>query len=434
MRAGTIVRSAVVGMFLCIVARGAINVPGDGSDGVLDCGVLAGNPDFNCFLSCTPNTRCTFTIDLGRALIGAWDLPIPSGSEGRGVYDKDKWAVVFKYTSVNIPNYVTVLFKNHPSGAPVVWLVQGAVILPNDSTISLDGENGVGGSLTYAQPGPGGFAGGRRYSSNESHGSGGLGPGGGAYSEVFTGAAPGSYGTQGNSDSNIPRSDTYGNAQILPLIGGSGGSGFNQNAGVSGGGAGGGAILIASRTTIRVNGQLRANGGSASHVGGSGGAIRLIADRVEGAGTLRAVGPDPSRVAGEGRTRIEANINAMVDGGDPLHTIGLPGNPPVIWPPNDAPTLSLRTIGGANIPADPRPGVSLPADVTIVHQDAAKLFIDATNMPITSTVEVHVVPTSGESQKYLATLVSGNNAASVWCAILELRNGVSAVQVRAILP
>ena len=63
----------------------------------------------------------TTTIDLSQAVTGTWDQP----GNGKGVYDPEKWAVVFKYNSVNFvqPGRSVVAFKPHPSGAPVVWIV-----------------------------------------------------------------------------------------------------------------------------------------------------------------------------------------------------------------------------------------------------------------------------------------------------------------------
>jgi hypothetical protein len=53
------------------------------------------------------------------------------------VYDADKWAVVFKYTSVNILGGKKLTFKNHATRAPVVWLVSGNVTI--SGTVDLSG-------------------------------------------------------------------------------------------------------------------------------------------------------------------------------------------------------------------------------------------------------------------------------------------------------
>ena len=55
--------------------------------------------------------------------IGAWQVDrwqedesasAEDPGDGRGIYDPEKWAVVFKYTTVSIPLNVTVNFANHP--------------------------------------------------------------------------------------------------------------------------------------------------------------------------------------------------------------------------------------------------------------------------------------------------------------------------------
>jgi hypothetical protein len=55
----------------------------------------------------------------------------------------------------------------------------------------------------------------------------------------------------------------YGNASVLPLIGGSGAGGVfhDYNDILRSGGAGGGAILIAAKGTITINGVVSAQGG-----------------------------------------------------------------------------------------------------------------------------------------------------------------------------
>ena len=65
-------------------------------------------------------------VDLSLAIPG--DALMTPGT-GDGVYDVTRWAVVFKYASIDIPDGVTVTFTNHPSRAPVVWLVDGDVII-----------------------------------------------------------------------------------------------------------------------------------------------------------------------------------------------------------------------------------------------------------------------------------------------------------------
>ena len=65
------------------------------------------------------NPMSSLTIDLAQAGSGP----------GTGTYDAANWAVVFNYTTIDIPEGVGVYFNNHPSGAPVVWLASGDVTI-----------------------------------------------------------------------------------------------------------------------------------------------------------------------------------------------------------------------------------------------------------------------------------------------------------------
>lgn len=109
--------SAALGLSLYVQTVPAqLIIPSDGSDGSL---------------IITSNT----VIDLSLATTGSWDMN-NSAHAGQGVYDPNKWAIVFKFQSISVPihtneqgtvvgHYVT--FKNHPSHAPVVWLVHEQV-------------------------------------------------------------------------------------------------------------------------------------------------------------------------------------------------------------------------------------------------------------------------------------------------------------------
>jgi plastocyanin len=110
---------AVLLLLPCWPVTAQLVIPSDGSDGVF-----------------APTTD--IVISLAEAVDGTWNVN-NSANAGKGVYDADKWAVVFKYSSVNIPAGVTVRFLNHRSRAPVVWLVQG--------NVTIDG-------VLYHPPGP----------------------------------------------------------------------------------------------------------------------------------------------------------------------------------------------------------------------------------------------------------------------------------------
>ncbi len=396
---------ALLAAALCwavVAGYGQITIPGaDGSDGVF-------NP-----------TDPNYVVDLAAAPTGEWNGT--NQSPGNGVYDPNNWAVVFRYSSVNIPAGVTVTFLNHPSRAPVVWLVSGSVTI--GGSVNLDGKYTTQTSVGFLlEPGPGGFRGGTAYLGVSYQVGGGFGPGGGLVT-WFNGAGAGSYGTTGTYGG-----PTYGNPRVLPLIGGSGSGGYAQYAGAGGGGA----ILIAASTTITINGAIYARGFHYGGYSGAGGGIRLIADNVTGTtGILRATGSN----GGHGRIRIEANAETLSDPGAPAYTVGYPGATATIWPPADAPTVQPLTLGAGSVPSDPRGSFDFPfADVTVADPNAQTLVIEARNVPLNWIVKVRVVPRVGQDFTVNATYVSGDVTLSTWNASLTLPNGFAAIYVRAYAP
>lgn len=365
-------------LVVCSQCAGAINVPSDGSDGEF-------SPTAN------------IVIDLSQAPTGAWDQP----GDGRGVYDPQKWAVVFKYSAVNVPSGVTVSFKNHPSYAPVVWLVQGDTTI--GGTVSVEGRSGANYQSTLSQPGPGGFRG--AWSGNRP----GLGPGGGSSSGT------GSY--------------SYGNPGVMPLIGGSGSGSYSSTAG----GAGGGVILVASGGVFTLSGTIGADGGDTGSWSqkGSGGGIRIIADVFNGSGNMYARGASSSYA---GRIRVEANTTEFLWRSDPVFAFARPGADAVIWPGADAPKVKLISLGGQAIPDEPR--ADLTWQNTDLYFDAPgtqALIIQADNVPLNWKVKARVAPmSSGSSATWAnAVFVSGDATNSTWSANISMPDRYSIIQVRA---
>lgn len=416
-------------------AGAQLDVGSDGSDGAF-------------------NPTSSVTINLALAADASWDTPSPVA--GKGVYDVDQWAIVFKYSSVNIPAGVTVNFTNHPSGAPVVWLVSGSVMV--SGTLTLNGSNGHGNSAlrVLSTPGPGGFRGGIG-AGTASGPSGGMGPGGATPSSISSSStgsmgAGGSYATLGTNagcTSTAVAGPTYGNGASLPLIGGSGGSGHN-NASNMGGGAGGGAILIAANSsiTIALGGTIRANGGDAVNGNccggicggsvwggsGSGGAVRLIADHITNQGQLQArKGAGTGRPGGNGRIRAEANSFSLVDLGDPLLVSDLPGP---IFPPVGAPKLQATLLGSQTVPLDPAAIINDPfnSDVLLSSSGSVMLQIDAENVPVGTTVSVRIAAVPGVVSTVTSTPLAGTFAASTATATVTMPAGYSIVQLRASFP
>ncbi len=406
----------------------------------------------------------SITIDLSQAIDAAWD----ENSLGSGVFDAEQWAVVFKYTEVNIPNGVTIDFLNHETGAPVVWLVEGDVTI--DGSITLNGARGHdGGTPTYATPGPGGFRGGRG-SASASSGSAGFGPGG---ADVATNGSPkgsgGGYGSAGGvasvapgqTGSNKPGGLSYGNPRIIPLIGGSGGAGTEAG---SGGGAGGGAILIATGDSVLLNGEIQSNGGGAQvgggdrGGGGSGGSIRIVCEGISGSssGRLMANGGlgtpgffGPSSNGGVGRIRVEANSINLIDQGNPPFRRGRPGEVANLWPNQDGGDwiISNMTLAGESIPVDASGEIlnDSMADVILsaqTHGDPPyPLVIAAKNLPdATEEIDmtVKVVRAIGEDIggsdedpiQLVRTQPNDSSGMSIWEAELDLPEDFSAIQVQ----
>lgn len=373
------------------------------------------------------------TIDLSQSATRAWDAA--PEARGSGVYDPEKWAIVFKYSSVDIGPNATVTFNNHGSRAPVVWLVDGDVTI--HGTVSLNGQDGDNDDSVFrlAEPGPGGFRGGDRYISEAEPGSAGFGPGG---TFTYRGASPfpreyPSYGTVGVSVQRNP-APAYGNTRIVPLVGGSGGGSYLLARG-PGASAGGGAILIIARGRITLDGYISANGGYGD-LYGSGGAIRLVATILSGGGRLSAEGLAGS---GEGRIRLEADdfqgrFTSMV----PITQAVRPDSPVMIWPPADAPTARVVSVSGVAAPNDPRsslgPPSNLPADVTLENgPGSGEILIETDNLPRTATVMLRLSPRYGEAQEVRAEFLEDTTVPNRfrWRVQKPLNLGYVALQVRA---
>ncbi|HOB99623.1 MAG TPA: hypothetical protein PKM43_12845 [Verrucomicrobiota bacterium] len=403
-------------------ALAAINIPSNGSDGAL---------------VVTENT----VIDLSLASTNRWDAD-NSARPGTGTYDADKWAVVFHYTSVSIEAGATVTFINHPSGAPVVWLVQSNVTI--NGTVCLDGEDGR--IAPYlSKPGPGGSRGGAAsFGAGAGYGD-GFGVGGGGTAGANTTPSGGSYGSNGVG----PRTGgQYGNASNMPLIGGSGGSGRHGHPD-DGGGAGGGAILIACSSVLSIGGAVTANGGSHNYwaSGGSGGAIRLVCETLSGAGDVLAQGGKNGNqgIGGNGRIRIERVTNTTNDDSfavapDPSVVELGDGDTPLIWLPTNGPTVQIVKIGGNDAPADPRAGFgAIGADVTLPQVTSTTVVIETRYVEAESAVTVRATPRSnGNYTEVPATgapeVISENEPVLRWTVNVPVQDGYSAIQVKVVRP
>lgn len=383
-------------------AAADLTIPSDGSDGALNI---------------TEDT----VIDLSKAVTGTWDQN-NTANAGKGVYDPEKWAIVFKYTSVNIAGQTTgtpsvlvgknVTFINHPSHAPVVWLVQGNVFI--NGLLSLRGKDnpsGVVSALQPAEPGPGGFRGGATGPTGSGNG---YGPG------AALGEGYGSY------------ASAYGNPQIIPLIGGSG-SYHGRDA--AGGGAGGGAILIAAQQIV-INGMIDVSGGIANSwapTRASGGAIRLVAESVTGTGPQ---GLAQNLIAiPDGRIRIEGSLSSNLL--TVPETIGVPpANPPIIWPAANAPKARVLSVDNTppKDPLDPRAPLIAAADIAIQNNAPVNILIETRDFPIEGVVQLAVIPKFSPRSWLTATRISGDINLATWRVTTGLPQGFVTLQARATQP
>ena len=335
---------------------------------------------------------------------------------------------VFNFTTISIPAGITVSFATR-SGArqpPISMLATGNVVLAGRIDVS-GGNGGGGGNGTQlfgngGVAGPGGYDGGAG-SNGLQGGSGGagLGPGGGlpGSATAFPGHAGHLIAAAGASGGHA-----YGDARLVPLIGGSGGGGgasqfFGSTGG--GGGGGGGALLIAASGTMTLSGSITATGGgggsSAGPTGGSGsgGAVRLVASTLVGNASIDVNG-GPG--ASPGRIRIEAFTNSATVSG------GTPGGVSVGTP--DAIMLSvvglrIGAIAGVRVPVTPAgsyvtPDVILPAGTT----GPVTVALEASQIPLGTTIEVTATPLSGTPVVAISTPLVGTLAAATATATLAI--------------
>jgi len=377
-------------------------------------------------------------IDLSQAVTSNWDAN-NSANVGKGIYDSNKWAVVFKYSSVTIQGGATVTFKNHASRAPVVWLVQGDVTV--NGMVSLDGA-GPAIAPYLPEPGPGAFRGGSGPYAQET--AAGFGPGGGAPAtdHNYSSGAGGSYGSLGQFGSS-----TYGNPSLIPLVGGSGGGGSGFTGGKAGG-AGGGAMLIACAGQLSVPGTIRANGGNAQAVAfaasGSGGGIRLVAETLDGAGVVEAIGGGfnyQSLAGGNGRVRIErvTNASSLQITPDPSVVTLAAGTTPQIWLPTNGPTVRVVSIEGNAAPSDPRAEFgAIGADIVLPQVTNVTVVVETTVAEDASTVTVRATPRSNgnfsERVASLTEVVSEDPKVIRWTANVPVSDGYAAIQVKVVRP
>lgn len=355
---------------------------------------------------------------------------------------------IFNFTTINIPSGITVVLSGRVLHGPVFWLTTGDVYI--NGVINLSGENGAVQSFNLdqsarAQPGAGGFSGGS----------------GGKCDPASTSpqplALPGD-GPQGGAAGTCPQSSAsagaggfQANDSLIPLVGGSGGGGWTAigPAGATldsvqygaGGGAGGGALLIASPTQIYLNGGIFANGGQGQYSSdtsgtgasgsGAGGAIRLVAPVISGSGVAEALGAVVySRNSGaNGFIRLDTLNDATAHnfGGTPF-AVGSTLNvfPPTIHPPS----ITVVSVDTVTLPQPPSGG-ALPPDVSINTTSPVTVTIQASYIPLGTVLTLHVRSDNNTEQTVRTTALSGTFESSTATFSVTFPTGFSLNYVKA---
>lgn len=325
---------------------------------------------------------------------------------------------IFNFTTITIAAGSILKLSEVKLHGPVYFLAQGDVAI--NGVIDLSGDDSPGPTATAAEQipasaGSGGYSGGLGGVHGDSNHQAlpGNGPGGGAAGDVNNPFAQGGTFT----------TDRF----LVPLVGGSGGGGTNDNNQYGAqGGAGGGALLIASSTRIRLigaggdttnNGQIWAFGGNGGPrgCGGSGGAVRLVANAISfesdsdgiwvtpkgGVACLDKNGPTNGLIRLETVTPI-TSIHAAI-GGPLIESVPFALNLPSVPPP----VITVASIDGMAINANP---FSFP-DRTINTGAPVPVVIQATNLPTNATVTIYLLSDTQANQAIPVTL-QGTTASS----------------------
>jgi len=299
---------------------------------------------------------------------------------------------IYNFTTITIGAGTTVRVSGWVINGPVYWLAQSDVTIAG--TLDISGQPGHppnNPSLRApSEPGAGGYSGGVGRAGTGQNATAGNGPGGGA--------APAANSVAGGGGSYS------GSSYLLPLIGGSGGAGscgsaYGSYAYCAGGGAGGGAIMIASSTKITISsgGLINAQGGQGAcnyAAGGSGGAIRLISNTITNSGTVYLAGGGAcyGTAGGAGIVRFEGLTVSVgaVNGTTALTSI--PYN--LALPVGGPSTVTVTSVNNISINANP---FSFP-DTTITTGSAVPVVISGVNVPSGTTGNLYIYSETAADQ------------------------------------
>ena len=391
---------------------------------------------------------------------------------------------VFNYSSVNIPSGGTITFIKNAANTPVTILSSGDVTIAGVIDVSATPPANPADTSGQGVAGPGGYNGGRGGQpggapatwvngyTGPNVGRAGVGLGGGApgavrlsgymwnVPEAAVGGG-GAYGTAPAAAGGVcPTTPgvAYGNATLIPLIGGSGGGGGAGGPALpgSGGGGGGGAILIAASGIINVTGSVLANGGASVNPGstasgrgaygggGSGGAIRLIATTVSGNGAISAAGGasvseqwynstygayeicssngNGSNHGGAGRIRIEAENLLRTVASNPIWVGGAPS---LVFVPG-LPSLKIDSIGGVVAPAQPTGAGDVVLQTGFTNPVTVNFM--TSGVTVGSSIKLTVTPAQGTTYSAISAPTIGTTSSATASVSVALQSGPNTLQ------
>ena len=332
---------------------------------------------------------------------------------------------IYQYTSVHISNGVTVTFIPNANNTPVVWLVQSNVVI--NGAVYVNGQSGI--VSAGGVGGPGGYRGGNPGSTATP----GQGPGGGGAGNCGGGnASYGSLGATNQTDGAL--GNIYGNAFLIPLLGGSGGGGTSNYTYFAGGG-GGGAILVAASGNIQLNGIINANGGwGVNYVGniggggGSGGGVRLVASAISGSGNISCSGGVggcygwPVTAAGSGRVRFDTYANNF---GGSIGGVFSQGYQPILIQTNDqGAQLTVTSVGGVPVSTSPSGQLSTPDAVLSAQQNnPIPVIVHCSNIPLNTQITVNVKLATGAAVSATGLNSTGTLSSSMATVLINMPRG-----------
>jgi hypothetical protein len=155
---------------------------------------------------------------------------------------------------------------------------------------------------------------------------------------------------------------------------------------------------------------------------GSGGSIRLVANRIEGSGALTARNGNNSATEGLGRIRTEAFVVGLTT---PTNPTNVSAPPLGVSLPNPR-QIRIVSVAGQAVPQPPG-GSTIAPDVVFNQAGFVAINLATTNIPMGTVIRVRVT-TGG---RVLTADSTPTNAAGNAVASLEVPAGVGTIQAFA---